>query len=65
VDKNKAPLEVYHGTDYTFYAFEKDRTSDGFFLFTSGRNKITSGESGIAGRSRIVPFRLSVKNFAG
>ena len=65
VDKNGKPLRVYHGTDATFYAFDKNKTSDSLFWFTSDRNKIASGESGAAGRSKIAPFYLSAKKLAG
>ncbi len=65
VDENGAPLEVYHGTDDTFYTFDKNKTSDSLFWFTSDRNKIASGESGAAGRSKIVPYYLSAKKLAG
>ena len=65
VDENGMPLEVYHATDDTFYTFDQNKTQDSLFWFTSNRGKIEAGETGAAGRSKIVPVYLSAKKLAG
>jgi len=66
VDGAGKPLVVYHGTSAkSIAAFDKDKTQDSLFWFTSDKAKIESGESGAAGASSILPVYLSAKKLAG
>lgn len=66
VDEQGKPLVVYHGTSAkSIAAFDKDKTQDSLFWFTSDKAKIESGESGAAGASSILPVYLSAKKLAG
>lgn len=65
VDGSGNPLVAYHGTSKKFKVFNSKYSSQGIFWFTSDKNKISSGESGAAGRDIITPVYLSAKKLAG
>jgi hypothetical protein len=65
VDDTGKPLICYHGTSRAFSTFNRKRSAQGIFWFTSDKNKIVAGEAGAASRDAIIPVFLSAKNLAG
>ncbi len=59
------PLEVYHGTNDRFTAFDPNKTQDSLLWFTSNKAKLLNGESGAAGTKNVMPVHLSAKKLAG
>lgn len=65
VDATGVPLTVYHGTNEQFSTFDKDKTQDSLFWFTSDLAKLQAGESGAAGTRYIMAAHLAVTKPAG
>gem|GEM_PF-6020164 len=65
VDENGEPQVVYHGTDAHFDAFDPWHTADGAFWFASNKDSILKGESGAAGKGRIVAAFLNIRKMGG
>ena len=65
VDSQGNPLVVYHGTGKKFNKFNKSKTVDSAFWFTSSERKLLSGEAGAAGSGDIIPVYLYARNLAG
>jgi hypothetical protein len=65
VDNAGNPLIVYHGTNKEFTKFNLRNAAQPIIWFSSDRDKIERGESGAAGRSRIIQAYLSIKKMAG
>ena len=65
VDADGKPLVVYHGTGKAFDTFDKAKTMDSAFWFTSDLSALESGEVGAADTGAVMPVYLSAKNLAG
>lgn len=65
VDDQGNPLVVYHGTNQNFTRFNLRNAAQPIIWFSSDRDKIARGDSGAAGRSRIISAYLSIKKMAG
>ena len=65
VDDAGNPLVVYHGTNKDFSRFNLKNAAQPIIWFSSDKDKIERGESGAAGRSRIISAYLSIKKMAG
>jgi tRNA nucleotidyltransferase/poly(A) polymerase len=65
VDAQGKPLIVYHGTNKDFTRFSLNNAAQPIIWFSADKDKIMRGESGAAGRSRIIPAYLSIQKMAG
>jgi hypothetical protein len=65
VDSNGNPLVMHHGTDKKFTVFDKSKTAQEIFWFTSDKDSIARGEAGASGSGNIMDAYLSIKNPAG
>lgn len=65
VDEDGNPLIMHHGTDKKFTVFDKSKTAQGIFWFTSDKGSIERGEAGAGGSGNIMEAYLSIKNPAG
>lgn len=64
VDENGEPLVVYHGTKESFNKFNKNKTQDSLFWFSSDYEAIKDGVMGAASSNVLMPVFLDIKNLA-
>lgn len=65
VDDTGKPLVCYHGSSKNISAFNSKHSAQGVFWFTTNKDKITSGQSGAAATSKIIPVFISAEKIAG
>jgi len=66
LDENPTEYYIgYHGTDAKFDQFDRKFSAMGTHWFADNPEVIRQGESGAAGRDRIIKAKLHIKNPAG